>query len=208
MSYVITFLAVALFPLALAAYGGHLAASVLNGNARSKALWTVWILAAGGVILSGLQQFNAYRSDMESEKKQAALQAKLQTSLLDAEYMKGQLNSLSVMVGKIGDSRSDPEVKRMAKAIEKIAEQATNPRTSDLSHRSAASISFTENDWRKVVNGLGYQIKWTHQLSTHTPHVTCYDSRRSVVDLGVSAPDQNTILLSVGAPISGNCEVQ
>ena len=76
MVYVISLLSVAAFPPAVAGYGGHLAAKVLDRPARRKALATVWALAVVGLLLSGLQQVLVYRSDRAHDLQQAALQAK------------------------------------------------------------------------------------------------------------------------------------
>lgn len=76
MVYVISLLSVAAFPLAVAAYGGHLAAKVLDPSERRKALAIVWVLAVVGFLLSGLQQVLVYRSDRAHEIHQAALEAK------------------------------------------------------------------------------------------------------------------------------------
>lgn len=42
MFYIVSFFALALFPFALAAYGGHLAAKVLDGKKRRTAFVIVW----------------------------------------------------------------------------------------------------------------------------------------------------------------------
>jgi uncharacterized membrane protein len=76
MVYVISFLSVAAVPLAVAGYGGHLAAKVLDRPARLRALTIVWALAVLGVLLSGVQQVMVYRSDRAHEQRQAALEAK------------------------------------------------------------------------------------------------------------------------------------
>lgn len=69
MVYIITFLALAAFPLALAGYGGHLAATILKGEERTKALRIVWGLTILGLFSFGLQQYLTYRSDVEREKE-------------------------------------------------------------------------------------------------------------------------------------------
>jgi len=76
MVYVINFLSAAAAPLAVAAYGGHLAAKVLDRPERLRALTIVWALAVLGVLLSGVQQVMLYRSDRAHERQQAALEAK------------------------------------------------------------------------------------------------------------------------------------
>jgi hypothetical protein len=50
MVYVISLLSVAAFPLAVAGYGGHLAAKVLAKPERRRALLVLWVLAALGAL--------------------------------------------------------------------------------------------------------------------------------------------------------------
>jgi hypothetical protein len=69
--YIITFVAVALFPLALAGYGGHLATLALSegSRAKKKALAIVWGLAIAGILLFGLSQKIAYNADNARDSK-------------------------------------------------------------------------------------------------------------------------------------------
>jgi uncharacterized membrane protein len=85
MVYVISFLAVAAVPLAVAGYGGHLAAKVLEGTERRRALSIVWVLAALGVLLSGVQQIMMYRADQSHIREQAALEAKAEQNRRDLQ---------------------------------------------------------------------------------------------------------------------------
>ncbi len=50
MVYVISLLSVAVFPLAVAGYGGHLAAKVPDKPERRRALLVLWVLAALGAL--------------------------------------------------------------------------------------------------------------------------------------------------------------
>jgi len=90
MVYVISLLSVAAFPLAVAGYGGHLAAKVLDRLERRKALATVWALAVVGLLLSGLQQVLVYRSDRAHDLQQATLQAKAEK---DQQQLREKLDS-------------------------------------------------------------------------------------------------------------------
>ena len=75
-SYILTTIAVALFPLALAGYGGHLAAIALpDSPGRRKALIIVWGLAIAGVLLFASTQVTAYRSDKRHEEADKARDA-------------------------------------------------------------------------------------------------------------------------------------
>lgn len=69
--YVLTFIAVSVFPLLLAGYGGHLATLALEKDpkARRNALTIVWVLALFGVILFGVTQVVTYRGDKARTKE-------------------------------------------------------------------------------------------------------------------------------------------
>ncbi len=85
MVYVISFLAVAAVPLAVAGYGGHLAAKVLAGSERRRALRVVWLLAALGVALSAVQQIMIARADRTHARQQAELEAKAEQEQRDLQ---------------------------------------------------------------------------------------------------------------------------
>jgi hypothetical protein len=69
LPYILTFAAVAVLPLLLAGYGGHLATIALRDSEKRKALLIVWVLALGGVVLFGVTQVLAYRSDKKRDEK-------------------------------------------------------------------------------------------------------------------------------------------
>jgi hypothetical protein len=134
MDYILSFLAVAFFPLALAAYGGHLAAEVLEREKRTKALWIVWCLAGVGVLFAGGQQYRAYRSDQAIQAVQGKrdtdakqLQGKLDASIQREEYMKGQLGSIALMIGKVGEEGKSSQIGQLASAIKNIAANSGTP---------------------------------------------------------------------------------
>jgi hypothetical protein len=90
MIYLINFLAVAAIPLAIGGYGAHLAAKILESPERRKALSVIWMLAAVGVLLSGVQQILIHRSDRAMELQQAALQEKAER---DQQQLREKLDS-------------------------------------------------------------------------------------------------------------------
>jgi hypothetical protein len=123
LPYIVSFLGLALFPLALGGYGGHLATLALpEGTKRKRALWLVWGLASLGVLFAGLQQIEAFRSDKEHDSTQVDLQSKLATSLQRQEYTRGQLDSISLMIG--GRTGGDPALGQLAAVIGKMADTA------------------------------------------------------------------------------------
>jgi hypothetical protein len=75
--YILTTIAVAAFPLALAGYGGHLATLALPERSKKKrmALAIVWGLAIGGVLIFAASQVTAYRSDKIKDGKNDAFKS-------------------------------------------------------------------------------------------------------------------------------------
>jgi len=132
MVYFISFLAVAAIPLAIGGYGAHLAAKILDDTGRRKALGIIWLLAAVGVMLSGVQQVLVYRSDRAHELRQEALQEKaekdqqqlrekLDSSLHHQEEVRQELGSILEFL-RSPQPGMDPH--RLAEATSKMVEDA------------------------------------------------------------------------------------
>ena len=132
MLYILSFLSVAAVPLAIAGYGGHLAAKVLNHPERRRALSIVWILAVAGVLLSGLQQVLIYRSDrtheqeqatmrMQADQEQQELRDKLDSSLRRQEDVKQELGSI---VQFLHTPQPQMDTRHLAEAASKMVENA------------------------------------------------------------------------------------
>jgi hypothetical protein len=94
-------------------------------------MFVIWGLAVCCVVLTGLHVFLAYQADRGHEKaqydaeqrhkvEQEQLTEKLEMSTRQQEYMRGQLDSIGLMVGKMGDSRNDAGLTKLAAAIEKM----------------------------------------------------------------------------------------
>jgi hypothetical protein len=76
--YFVTFVAVAVFPLALAAYGGHLAAIAMPELTRQRRVkLIVWGLALFGTALFGVSQIIAYRSDSKRDTDENGFKTKV-----------------------------------------------------------------------------------------------------------------------------------
>ena len=132
MIYIISLLSVAAFPLAVAAYGGHLAAKVLDPRERRKALSIVWVMAVLGFLLSGLQQVLVYRSDRAHELQQSALESraeadqrqlreKLDSTLQRQEDVKKELGSI---VQFLNSPQPRMDSRHLAVAASKMVEDA------------------------------------------------------------------------------------
>jgi uncharacterized protein HemX len=132
MIYFINFLAAAAIPLAIGGYGAHLAAKILESPDRCKALAVIWLLAAVGVLLSGVQQILIHRSDRaqelmrvelqeKAERDQQQLREKLDSSLRHQEDVRQELDSI-VKFLQTPQPGMDP--KRLADATSKMVENA------------------------------------------------------------------------------------
>jgi hypothetical protein len=130
--YIINFLAVAALPLAIAGYGGHLAAKVLDKTDRKRALSVVWTLAVLGVFLSGVQQAFVYRSHKADRLRQAALAAKdekdrqqlqveLRTTLQRENYLRTELDAIARFLRA---PHPHMNMKSFAQAASQMAERA------------------------------------------------------------------------------------
>ena len=148
LSYIIGFLAVAVFPTALALFGGHLATlAIADFHKRRLAIGAVWGLAILGIVFAGLQQIGSYRSDQEHDAKVSelqrtanGLQGTVNTSLQRQEYMRGQLESIGLMIGKVGEKSTDPVLGQLAGAIAKMAD---NARSTNTAASSAKDVHLT-----------------------------------------------------------------
>jgi hypothetical protein len=159
LSYVIGFVAVALFPLALAGYGGHLATlAITDPKKQKRAIAIVWALAILGVVFAGLQQWQAYHADKEHDVKQQALQDKLEASLQLQQYTRGQLDSISLMIGRAGEKTTDPVTRRLAEAVSKMAVSAFN--TEQLKAEALSVAAQLRLVWPKLESDLA-KIEFT-----------------------------------------------
>ena len=132
MIYFVNFLAVAAIPLAIGGYGAHLAAKILESQDRRKALTVIWLLAAAGVLLSGVQQILIHRSDRAAELQQMArqekaerdqqqLREKLDSSLRHQEDVQQELESI---VKFLQTPQSGMDSRHLADATSKMVENA------------------------------------------------------------------------------------
>jgi len=83
MGYYFLIILAAVFPLALAGYGGHLATLALQAHSkeRRKALFIVWGLAILGVVAFGVSQIFTYRSDRSHEREDVAFRSDVRNRL-------------------------------------------------------------------------------------------------------------------------------
>jgi hypothetical protein len=138
MGYVVAFLAVALFPIALAAFGVYLAAIALDGKKKIWAFVAIGFIAGFGVLTGALQQLGAYHSDLTHEKRESDAQAKLDNSLEQQAYMREQLDSISLMIGNLRGKSADPIVKQYLDAVAKMAQ--SNTASADVLKREVVAI--------------------------------------------------------------------
>ena len=138
MIYVVNFLAVAAFPLAVAAYGGHLAAKVLDPPRRRRALSIVWALAILGVLISGVQQVFVYRSRRAEDARQSAyaerddrnqqqLRLELDSTLQREEYLRKELDDIAHFLRAPHPGMDVNGVTAVASRMAENAMRARNP---------------------------------------------------------------------------------
>src|SRR5882757_8892659 len=110
--YVLTFIAVAVFPLALAGYGGHLATLALPESswAKKKALAIVWGLAIIGIALFGISQILSYRSDKARDGKDEEFRADVNRKL-DNIFEEGDPAKRKVEIGELRSKLSGQKAK-------------------------------------------------------------------------------------------------
>ena len=120
-----------------------MAITTLEGKKKSWLLIVVGLLAGFGVLTGALQQVGFYRSDSAHENRETGTQAKLtavqsdlQSSLQQQAYMRGQLSSISMMIGKLGEKSSDPSLKQIADTIARMAQ----PPTQDLLRNEVVAL--------------------------------------------------------------------
>ena len=69
----------------------------------------------------------------KADRHEKELRGKLDQSLLSQEYTRGQLDSIGLMIGKLGEAKNNPDMKQLATAIAKMAENASWKRPHILS---------------------------------------------------------------------------
>jgi len=65
------------------------------------------------------------RIQEKADRQEKELRGKLDQSLLSQEYTRGQLDSIGLMIGKLGEAKNNPDMKQLATAIAMMAENAS-----------------------------------------------------------------------------------
>ncbi|MGA3025516.1 MAG: hypothetical protein ABSF98_12160 [Bryobacteraceae bacterium] len=138
MDYIIAFLAVAFFGL-LGGYATYLAIMNLEGQRKARALVVICSLTGLGLLAAALQQLAMYHSDRSHEKRESETQGKLDSSLQQQAYIRGQLDGISLLIGNVAEKNSDPSLQQIADAIAKMA-QTNTPQTDSLRKEVVALI--------------------------------------------------------------------
>ena len=114
------------FQLALAGLGIYVSLKPQPEKRHSRLIGSFILLGLASVLIGIWQQYQnqqkLIRQENERRTETKNLQDSLNQSRNEQAYMKGQLNSLSLVAGKISQSVSDPGIKQMAGAIEKMAQ--------------------------------------------------------------------------------------
>jgi hypothetical protein len=119
--YIITFVAVAVFPLLLAGYAGRLAVLAMpDEKNRKKAHWIVWGLAGLGVVVFGVSQVLAFRADtardvtdnirnVQEESFRGQVLADLSNLIGEPNSKKMREDAISLKAKIATDSQSAPD---------------------------------------------------------------------------------------------------
>jgi hypothetical protein len=124
------------------------ALEVVSKELRGSRFWRIAVLAFG-VATSLLTWLQISRADEAHERDQKELKDKLDQSLLTQQYTKGQLDSLALMVGKIG--QPSPENSALATAIKQMA-QAHAQNVTDLKALSSELCERAHAEARAIRN--------------------------------------------------------
>lgn len=118
-----------------AVWGGIVSARTLpSGRERNMhiAVFSIFgVIGTALIIWSGLRSYDAQKlnSEIQAQLRDDLTEArrKMDQSLQRQEYMRGQLDSIGLMVGKIREKSVDPGLKDLATAVSKLAERAAKP---------------------------------------------------------------------------------
>jgi hypothetical protein len=122
---------------------------------------TIIIIGISTSVLTWKSQANS-RTEHERElvaqrEQQRVLREKLDQSLLSQQYTKGQLESIALMIGKLGESRSDPSLTKLANAIAKMSRSSANggpasePRRLSEAKRNRVAALLRSGAGRRIV---------------------------------------------------------
>ncbi len=148
----------------------------------------VWSLAGAGIVAAALQQIDSYRSDKVHEVKQDALQATLNASLQKQEYARGQLDSIGLMIGKVGEKTTDPVLAQLAGAIARMAQgtripTAPSPRDAHIQvlyegiELNGRTFSIRDNS--KIINLADFKLRNTGTSATGPTSLRLYLSKEA-----------------------------
>lgn len=119
---------------------------VVSKDLRERRLWRVAVLVFG-IVTSLLTWLQMSRADQTHGREQKELRDRLDQSLLTQQYTKGQLDSLALMVGKMGQPNSNNSelaaaIRQMAQAkAQDVADlKASNSEACKRAHAQAQAI--------------------------------------------------------------------
>jgi len=117
---------------------------------------------------SATQQNTLNYSLAEQKDITKQLQGDLYQSHLSQEFMKGQLTSISMISAKISQTVSDPGLRQMAKAMEKIAQSSSQAKSTDDKQVCARTMDlvkrFGEFEHKKRLSEGQSKEQWQQKL--------------------------------------------
>jgi len=145
----------------MAALGGIVSA---HAPAKPKHKWAYGAafvaLGVFSIILIVTQSRATAKEQQEAQEKQRQIQEKLDSSRMSQEYMRGQLDSISVMIKKVGEKTTDPVLGQMAVTIARMADNARSSGTSTSTPDAKVQILFegSELDGRTITLAAKQQL--------------------------------------------------
>lgn len=103
-------------------------------------------LGIASIVLIIGQTRAAEAAQRDAQERQRQLQAKLDTSLLAQEYTRGQLDSIGLMMKRVGEKTTDPVVGQMAGAIVKMADNARTFNSAPSTSEARLQISYEQSE--------------------------------------------------------------
>jgi hypothetical protein len=119
------YLILGLTQIAMAVWGGIVSTKSLPSSGQTSLHARIfYAMGFFGLLSMACIGWNNHQVKEEDRNVKQSLSDQLQSSLQRQEYMRGQLESISVMIGKVGERSTDPVVAQLAGAVIKMADNA------------------------------------------------------------------------------------
>jgi hypothetical protein len=149
----LVYLLLGVIQVCTAVWGGIVSArSIPDGRERNNHIVAFVFLGLIGLAITVWSGLRSYDSQQASNAAQAALRGevsnagrRLEQSLQRQEYMRGQLDSIGLMVGKLGQRTNDPALNTVAEAVKRMADVTNQPPRAKLFPRRHLRLDQAES---------------------------------------------------------------